>query len=30
MHSSHVPDLTARQLHAVLAVAEYNSFIAAA
>jgi DNA-binding transcriptional LysR family regulator len=25
-----VPDLTARQLHAVLAVAEYNSFIAAA
>jgi DNA-binding transcriptional LysR family regulator len=30
MHPSHVPDLTARQLHAVLAVAEYNSFIAAA
>jgi DNA-binding transcriptional LysR family regulator len=29
MHPS-VPDLTARQLHAVLAVAEYNSFIAAA
>jgi DNA-binding transcriptional LysR family regulator len=25
-----VPDLSARQLHAVLAVAEYNSFIAAA
>jgi DNA-binding transcriptional LysR family regulator len=25
-----IPDLTARQLHAVLAVAEYNSFIAAA
>ena len=25
-----VPDLTARQLHAVLAVAESNSFIAAA
>ena len=25
-----VPDLTARQLHAVLAVADYNSFIAAA
>jgi len=22
-----VPDLTARQLHAVLAVAEYNSFV---
>src|SRR5215470_17470562 len=30
MHPSTVPDLTARQLHAVLAVAEYNSFIAAA
>src|SRR5262245_6511262 len=30
MQSVHVPDLTARQLHAVLAVAEYNSFIAAA
>jgi DNA-binding transcriptional LysR family regulator len=30
MPSSNVPDLTARQLHAVLAVAEYNSFIAAA
>jgi len=30
MHPSNVPDLTARQLHAVLAVAEYNSFIAAA
>src|SRR5215471_13900499 len=33
MHKSmrtNVPDLTARQLHAVLAVAEYNSFIAAA
>jgi DNA-binding transcriptional LysR family regulator len=30
MHPSIVPDLTARQLHAVLAVAEYNSFIAAA
>lgn len=30
MHLSSVPDLTARQLHAVLAVAEYNSFIAAA
>src|SRR5215470_4470151 len=29
MHPN-VPDLTARQLHAVLAVAEYNSFIAAA
>ena len=27
---ANVPDLTARQLHAVLAVAEYNSFIAAA
>ncbi len=25
-----IPDLTARQLHSVLAVAEYNSFIAAA
>jgi DNA-binding transcriptional LysR family regulator len=30
MHPSNVPDLSARQLHAVLAVAEYNSFIAAA
>jgi DNA-binding transcriptional LysR family regulator len=30
MRSSHVPDLTARQLHAVLSVAEYGSFIAAA
>jgi len=30
MHPSNVPNLTARQLHAVLAVAEYNSFIAAA
>jgi DNA-binding transcriptional LysR family regulator len=30
MHPANVPDLTARQLHAVLAVAEYNSFIAAA
>jgi DNA-binding transcriptional LysR family regulator len=30
MRPSAVPDLTARQLHAVLAVAEYNSFIAAA
>ena len=30
MHPSSVPDLSARQLHAVLAVAEYNSFIAAA
>jgi DNA-binding transcriptional LysR family regulator len=30
MPASNVPDLTARQLHAVLAVAEYNSFIAAA
>jgi DNA-binding transcriptional LysR family regulator len=30
MQPSNVPDLTARQLHAVLAVAEYNSFIAAA
>ena len=30
MQSAYVPDLTARQLHAVLAVAEYNSFIAAA
>jgi len=30
MSPSNVPDLTARQLHAVLAVAEYNSFIAAA
>jgi DNA-binding transcriptional LysR family regulator len=27
---TNVPDLSARQLHAVLAVAEYNSFIAAA
>ncbi len=30
MQPSNVPDLSARQLHAVLAVAEYNSFIAAA
>jgi len=30
MRPSSVPDLSARQLHAVLAVAEYNSFIAAA
>jgi DNA-binding transcriptional LysR family regulator len=30
MQHPNVPDLTARQLHAVLAVAEYNSFIAAA
>jgi len=30
MHPSNVPDLSTRQLHAVLAVAEYNSFIAAA
>src|SRR5262249_9993298 len=30
MPPSNVPDLTARQLYAVLAVAEYNSFIAAA
>ena len=30
MPPANVPDLTARQLHAVLAVAEYNSFIAAA
>ena len=30
MRPATVPDLTARQLHAVLAVAEYNSFIAAA
>jgi DNA-binding transcriptional LysR family regulator len=30
MHPSNVPDLSARHLHAVLAVAEYNSFIAAA
>ena len=30
MPLSNVPDLTTRQLHAVLAVAEYNSFIAAA
>lgn len=30
MRPSTVPDLTARQLHAILAVAEYNSFIAAA
>jgi len=30
MPPSNVPDLTARQLHAVLAVAEYSSFIAAA
>jgi DNA-binding transcriptional LysR family regulator len=30
MRATTVPDLSARQLHAVLAVAEYNSFIAAA
>jgi DNA-binding transcriptional LysR family regulator len=30
MPPANIPDLTARQLHAVLAVAEYNSFIAAA
>src|SRR5262245_52684829 len=30
MQPTNVPDLSARQLHAVLAVAEYNSFIAAA
>jgi DNA-binding transcriptional LysR family regulator len=30
MYPSSVPDLSARQLQAVLAVAEYNSFIAAA
>src|SRR5262245_18460212 len=30
MRPSHVPDLTARQLHAVLSVSEYGSFIAAA
>jgi hypothetical protein len=30
MRSSYVPDLAARQLHAVLSVAEYGSFIAAA
>jgi DNA-binding transcriptional LysR family regulator len=30
MHSLHVPDLTARQLHAVLSIAEYGSFVAAA
>lgn len=30
MQPINVPDLTARQLHAVLAVADYNSFIAAA
>ena len=30
MQPANVPDLTARQLHAVLAVAEHNSFIAAA
>ena len=30
MQPANVPDLTARQLHAVLAVAEYNSFIASA
>jgi DNA-binding transcriptional LysR family regulator len=30
MHPPNIPDLSARQLHAVLAVAEYNSFIAAA
>lgn len=30
MQPANIPDLTARQLHAVIAVAEYNSFIAAA
>src|SRR3974390_2659946 len=30
MQPANVPDLTARQLHALLAVAKYNSFIAAA
>ena len=30
MQPANVPDLTARQLYAVLAVAEYSSFIAAA
>src|SRR5262244_1805764 len=30
MRPANVPDLTARQLHAVIVVAEYNSFIAAA
>jgi DNA-binding transcriptional LysR family regulator len=30
MPPNNIPDVTARQLHAVLAVAEYNSFIAAA
>jgi hypothetical protein len=30
MPPTNIPDLTARQLHAVLAVAEYNGFIAAA
>src|ERR1700733_175107 len=30
MYPSSVPDLSARQLQAVLAVADYNSFIAAA
>ena len=30
MQPTNIPDLSARQLHAVLAVAEYNSFIAAA
>ncbi len=30
MPPTNIPDLTARQLYAVLAVAEYNSFIAAA
>jgi DNA-binding transcriptional LysR family regulator len=30
MHPTNIPDLSARELHAVLAVAEYRSFIAAA
>jgi DNA-binding transcriptional LysR family regulator len=30
MHPTNVPDLSARQLHAVLVLAEYSSFIAAA
>src|SRR5215831_9405213 len=30
MQPTNIPDLSARQLHAVLAVAEYRSFIAAA
>ena len=30
MPPTNIPDLTASQLHAVIAVAEYNSFIAAA